>query len=179
MKFLPAPLAGALLIEPEPMSDDRGFFARLYDSAEFAARGLETSWPHVSISFNRRAGTLRGLHWQQAPFEETKLVRCTRGAIHDVILDLRRDSPTFGRWHAEELSADNHRMLYVPRGLAHGFQSLGDNCEVAYHLSAPYRPDAARGVRWNDPRFGIRWPLEVTAISDADRSMPDFRDLPP
>ncbi len=177
MRFEPLPLEGCFVIDPEPIADERGYFARFFEAETFARRGLESRWAYIAASYNRRAGTLRGLHFQDPPFEEIKLVRCTAGGIHDVVLDLRRGSRTFGRWEAVELSAENRRLLYVAAGLAHGFQTLRDGCEVTYHISAPYRPEAGRGVRWNDPRFGIRWPLPVGAISERDRSYADFREV--
>ncbi len=174
VKFLPTPIAGAWLIEMEPVEDERGAFARSFCREEFARHGLNPAVAQCSVSTNRRKGTLRGMHYQAAPHEETKLVRCTRGAIHDVILDLRPQSPTFRKWFAVELSADNRRMLYVPAGFAHGFQSLTDNTEVFYQISTPYHPESARGVRWDDPAFGIEWPATERIISDKDRHYPDF-----
>jgi dTDP-4-dehydrorhamnose 3,5-epimerase len=163
-------LKGAFLIEPERLEDERGFFARTWCQREFAARGLNATWVQSSVSFNRTKGTLRGMHYQKAPYEETKLVRCTMGAIFDVLVDLRPGSPTFQQWTAAELTAENRRMLYVPCGVAHGFQTLVDNTEVCYEISEFYHPEAAGGVCWNDPAFGIPWPLPVGPMSERDRS---------
>jgi dTDP-4-dehydrorhamnose 3,5-epimerase len=174
LKFVETALAGAWVIEPEPIEDERGFFARSFCREEFAARGLSTEVAQCNISHNRRRGTLRGMHYQVTPHTEAKLVRCTRGAAHDVILDLRRDSPTFGHWVAVQLAADNARMIYVPEGLAHGFQTLVDDTELSYQMSRPYESASARGVRWNDPSFGIRWPLDSPILSPRDAAFPDF-----
>jgi dTDP-4-dehydrorhamnose 3,5-epimerase len=169
------PLTGVFLVEPEPQSDERGFFARIFDSQHFRKLGLVTHFPEWSVSFNRQTGTLRGMHYQLAPHAEVKLVRCTAGAIYDVVLDLRPDSSTRGRWIATELSADNRRMVYIPEGMAHGFQTLSDAAEVLYHISSPFEPSAARGVRWDDPAFKINWPfVEQRIISVRDRSFPDY-----
>ena len=168
-------IPGAFVIEPEPVADERGSFARIFDADEFAERGLETEFVQWSVSFNERTGTLRGLHFQREPHAETKLVRCTRGSLFDVIVDLRPDSPAFTRWAAVELSADNRRALYIPKGLAHGFQTLADGTEVVYAITEPYAPDSAAGVRWDDPAFGIDWPpAEDRVMSEKDRSWPDF-----
>lgn len=169
MKFTPTAIPGVWVVDPEPHADERGFFARLWDPAEFAARGLNPHLAQVSVSFNRSAGTVRGMHWQADPHAEAKLVRVTRGAIWDVAVDLRPDSPTHRKWAAEELSADNRRMLYIPEGCAHGFQTLSDAAEVTYHISAAYSPTAGRGVRWDDPAFGIPWPRPATVVGDRDR----------
>jgi dTDP-4-dehydrorhamnose 3,5-epimerase len=174
MIFTETRLKGAFIIEPEPVEDERGFFARTFDEKEFQAHGLNSRSVQCSISFNKRKGTLRGLHLQVAPYEETRLVRCTKGAIHDVIIDLRRDSPTFKEWIAVELTAENRRMLYIPERFAHGFQTLDDNTEVSYQMSESYHPESARGVRWNDPVFGIVWPDGIRVISDRDCKYPDF-----
>jgi dTDP-4-dehydrorhamnose 3,5-epimerase len=174
MIFNALELAGAFRIEPQRFEDERGFFARAWCQREFAARGLNTTIAQCSISFNQRRGTLRGLHYQEAPCHEDKLVRCTRGALFDVLLDLRPGSPTFGRHVAEVLTPDNGYLLYVPKGFAHGFITLEDYTEVAYQISEFHCPEHARGVRWNDPAFGIAWPLEVTVISERDRNYPDF-----
>jgi dTDP-4-dehydrorhamnose 3,5-epimerase len=174
MRFTETKVAGAFLIEPEPIADERGFFARTFDRDAFAARGLATDWPQCSISFSPQEGTLRGMHFQRPPHEEAKLVRCTRGAIHDVIIDLRPHSPTYCLHVAMLLSADNHRMLYIPPGCAHGFQTLEDETEVSYLISEFHRPEFGRGVRWNDPAFGIRWPRPVSVITVKDQSYPDF-----
>jgi dTDP-4-dehydrorhamnose 3,5-epimerase len=175
MIFSETDLPGALLIEPEYMGDERGFFARIWCRREFADNSLSTELVQSSISFNKVRGTLRGMHYQAAPYEEDKLVRCTRGSIHDVIIDLRPDSPTFME-HAEAgLTADNRMMIYVPKGFAHGFLTLQDATEVTYSMSEYYEPDYARGVRWDDRAFGIEWPDEVRVISERDRTYPDFR----
>ena len=168
-------LPGAYVVDLEPIEDPRGFFARTWSDKEFAERGLETRVAQCNISLTKRRGTMRGLHFQRSPHEETKFVRCTRGALHDVIVDLRPDSVTFRRWIALELSQDNRRALYVPRGFAHGFQSLVDDTEVFYMISEPYAQESASGVRWDDPAFGILWPLgDPKEISDKDRTWPDF-----
>ncbi len=174
MRFVPLPLPGAFLVEPEPLADTRGFFARTFCREEFAARGLDPELAQCSISFNKRTGTLRGMHYQKPPHEEAKLVRCTAGAIHDVILDLRRDSPAYLRWTGVDLSAENRSALYIPRGLAHGFLTLADDSEVLYQISRFFEPGSAAGVRWNDPAFGIDWPAGVNVISDRDRDYADF-----
>jgi dTDP-4-dehydrorhamnose 3,5-epimerase len=165
--FTETKLKGAFVIEPERIEDERGFFARTFCEREFEARGLNARVAQCSISFNRKKGTLRGMHYQVAPHEEAKLVRCTRGAIYDVIIDLRADSPTFRQWVAVELTEDNRRMLYIPEGFAHGFQTLEDNTEVFYQISEFYHPESARGVRWDDPAFGIDWPPEDQRVISA------------
>jgi dTDP-4-dehydrorhamnose 3,5-epimerase len=172
--FQPTRIEGVWTLEPERRADARGFFARTWCAAEMAERGLDARLSQASISFNARAGTLRGLHYQAAPDGEAKVVRCTAGAIHDVALDLRPGSPTRGHWTAVELSAENRRALYIPEGVAHGFQSLVDGAEVLYLISVPQAPESARGVRWNDPGFGIEWPLPVSEISVRDASYPDW-----
>lgn len=175
MIFCDTSLRGAYVIEPERLDDERGFFARTWDARAFADRGLNTALAECSISFNRQRGTLRGMHFQRAPHEEAKVVRCTLGAIYDVIIDLRPASATFRRWIGEELTAENRRMLYIPEGFAHGFQTLEDDSEVLYQISTPYVPDHGAGVRWNDPAFGIRWPeVPERIMSDRDRLYPDF-----
>jgi dTDP-4-dehydrorhamnose 3,5-epimerase len=174
MNFIPSDIPGVFIIEPEPKSDERGMFARTWCRRDFAERGLAADWVQSSVSFNPLRGTLRGLHYQDMPHPETKLIRCTRGALYDVVVDLRPGSPTYGCHAAVELSAENRRELYVPGGLAHGFQTLSGDTEVLYFISEYYRPELARGVRWNDPAFGIRWPLAVAIISDRDNSYPDF-----
>lgn len=174
MKFSETRLPGAYIVELEPIGDERGFFARSWDGEEFAARGLNPRLAQCNVSFNARAGTLRGMHYQAAPHEEAKLVRCTLGAIHDAIVDLRPDSPTFRQHLAVTLSAENRRMLYIPEGFAHGFQTLEDGSEVFYQMSTPYVAAAARGVRWDDPAFAIPWPPAERIISAKDWSYPDF-----
>jgi|WetSurMetagenome_2_1015567.scaffolds.fasta_scaffold440058_2 dTDP-4-dehydrorhamnose 3,5-epimerase len=176
MRFTPLSIPGAHLIDVEPHRDDRGFFARTWCAREFAEHGLAARLAQSSVSFNEHAGTLRGLHYQAAPHEEAKLVRCTHGAIFDVIVDLRPSSPSFRTWVGAELSAGNRRMLYVPEGVAHGFQTLEPASEVLYLISEFYAPETARGVRWDDPAFGIAWPAaERRIISDRDRAYPDFQ----
>ena len=176
MIFTETRLEGAFLVEPERFEDERGFFALSWSSAEFGARGLCAHPAECNISFNRRKGTLRGMHYQLAPHAQAKLVRCTLGAVYDVIVDLRPDSDTFKQWVAAELSADNRLMLYVPEGFAHGFQTLEDGSEVFYQMSDVYAPEAARGVRWDDPAFGIEWPPGERVINERDRTYPDFQE---
>ncbi len=171
MIFRETKLKGAYLIELEPHHDERGFFARSFCQEEFASRGLNPHVAQSSVSFNPRRGTLRGMHYQASPHEETKLIRCTRGAIFDVIIDLRRDSHTFKQYFAVELTAANRTMLYVPMGCAHGFQTLADDTEVFYQISTPYHQPSGRGVRWDDPAFAIKWPeVESRIISARDRN---------
>ena len=172
MKFQESPLAGAYTIEMDRLEDERGFFARSYSAEEFAARGLPAAMPQSSVSFNARRGTLRGLHYQAEPHAEDKLVRCTAGAIYDVIVDLRPDSPSARRWFGVELSAANHRSLFVPKGLAHGFMTLLDDTEVLYMISVPYAPGFERGLRWNDPAIGISWPTAPSVVSARDAAYP-------
>ena len=174
MIFLSTALPGAYLIHPQPHGDERGSFVRTWCQQEFAAHGLTDLPVQTSVSYNHRRGTLRGMHWQAAPHAESKMVRCTRGAIYDVIIDLRPDSPTFMGWIGLELSWLNRAQLYVPKGCAHGFQTLEDNTEVSYQISELYAPEAGRGVRYDDPAFSINWPLPVRAISSQDRMWPDF-----
>jgi dTDP-4-dehydrorhamnose 3,5-epimerase len=174
VEFAQTSLPGVVLVSPEKHTDDRGFFARTWCAREFESRGLSPSLAQCSISFNARKGTLRGLHYQAEPFAETKVVRCTMGSIYDVVVDLRRESPTFRRWIGVELSATNRRMLYIPAGLAHGFQTLEADTEVFYQISEFYVPEAARGVRWNDPAFAIEWPAGDRIMSDRDRTYADF-----
>jgi dTDP-4-dehydrorhamnose 3,5-epimerase len=177
MRFEESPLPGAWTIELDPLADERGWFARTFDAREFRARGLDPEVVQCSASFNARRDTLRGMHYQAEPHGESKLVRCVRGAIFDVVVDLRPESPTHRRWHGVQLSAENHRALYVPVGLAHGFQTLVDGCEVHYQMNRGYVPDAARGVRWDDPAFAIEWPPagDGRTISERDRAHPDYR----
>ena len=174
MRFKEAALKGAYIVDPERQEDERGFFARTWDQREFKERGLNPRLVQCSISFNSRKGTLRGMHYQANPYEEAKLVRCTVGAIYDVLIDLRPDSPTFKRWTEVELAADSWKMVYIPEGFAHGFLTLKDRTEVFYQMSQVYVPASARGVRWDDPAFGIHWPIPVEVISDRDRNYPDF-----
>jgi dTDP-4-dehydrorhamnose 3,5-epimerase len=172
--FTPAPLDGAYVVELESREDARGLFARTWCQRELAARGLDTRIAQCSTSFNKTRGTLRGMHFQAAPLGETKLVRCTRGSMFDVIVDLRPDSPTFTRWFGTVLSADNRKTMYVPAGFAHGFQTLEDDTDVFYQISEFYSPDHSRGVRWDDPAFGIVWPADERTIVERDRGYPDF-----
>ena len=174
MIFSSLPLAGSYLIQLERRGDDRGFFARLYCETEFGQHGLATRFVQVNNSLTAKKGTLRGMHYQLPPAAEVKLVRCTRGALYDVILDLRPHSPTFGHWCGEALSAENRTMMYVPEGFAHGFLTLEPDTEAIYLVSAPYSPTAERGIRFDDPRFGIRWPMTPTELSDKDRKWPDY-----
>jgi dTDP-4-dehydrorhamnose 3,5-epimerase len=168
--FIETKLAGGYIIELEKIEDDRGFFARTFCQREFEAHGLNPRIAQCSVSFNRRKGTLRGMHYQVAPYEESKLVRCTMGAIYDVAVDLRPESRTFKQWVAVELTGENGRMFYIPQGLAHGFQTLVDNTEVFYQMSEFYHPQCARGVRWDDPAFGMTWPIKEVIISIKDAS---------
>jgi dTDP-4-dehydrorhamnose 3,5-epimerase len=176
MLFRETPLSGVWIIEMQRLSDERGYFARTFCRDEFEARGLNPNIVQCNVSFNAKRGTLRGMHWQEAPHGEAKLVRCTRGAIYDVALDLRRNSPTFKKWFAVELSSQNGTMLYIPEGCAHGFQTLADDSEVFYQMSARYCAKAARGVRFDDPAFAISWPLPITVIAEKDRTFGDFGD---
>jgi dTDP-4-dehydrorhamnose 3,5-epimerase len=172
--FIETNLRGSFIIEIERNEDQRGFFARTWCQQEFKKRHLNPNLVQCNVSVNRKKGTLRGMHYQAAPYEEAKLVRCTRGAIYDVIIDLRPDSSTFSRWEAVELTCTNYRMLYVPEGFAHGFQTLEDDTEIFYQMSEFYAPEHARGVRWNDPAFEIQWPLTDRAMSTRDETYPDF-----
>jgi dTDP-4-dehydrorhamnose 3,5-epimerase len=172
MIFTETKLRGAFVVEPELIEDARGFFARTWTPEEFEARGLNPRIAQCSISYNEKRGTLRGMHYQLAPYAEAKVVRCTRGAIYDVAVDLREGSPTYLRWAAVELSERNRAMLYIPEGFAHGYQTLEDDTEVFYQVSASYRQEAARGLRWDDPALGIEWPLPVASISERDREAP-------
>lgn len=174
MKFSQTDIAGAYLIDIEPITDERGFFARSWCRQEFEKRGLNLGIAQCNISFNKKRGTLRGMHYQVEPYMETKIVRCTAGAIYDVIVDLRPESSMFRKWIAVELSAENRRMLYIPPGVAHGFQTLADDTEILYQISEFYHPDSSRGVRWDDPAFGIKWPSADRVISEKDRQHPDF-----
>jgi dTDP-4-dehydrorhamnose 3,5-epimerase len=172
--FTPTSLQGAYVIEMERREDNRGFFARAWCSREFQAQGLNPTVVQVNVGFSLKRGTLRGLHYQIAPREEVKFVRCTRGAVFDVMVDLRPDSPTWKQWFGLELTAENGKMLYVPEGFAHGYQTLADNTEVSYQTTQFYAPESARGVQYNDPAFGIRWPIAVEVISAADNAWPAY-----
>jgi dTDP-4-dehydrorhamnose 3,5-epimerase len=174
MTFDETPIPGAWLVGLERRGDERGFFARLFCTEEFAAHGLATSFVQVNNSLTVERGTLRGMHYQLPPAAEVKLVRCVHGSLLDVVLDLRPDSPTFKSSFAAELSAENRLMMYVPEGCAHGFLTLEPDTETVYFMTAPYSPEHERGVRWNDPEFGIDWPFEPSVLSDKDRGQPDF-----
>lgn len=178
MIFAATAVSGVYVISPEPHEDARGFFARTYCEREFAAHGLNPRVVQCDISFSKQRGTLRGLHYQLAPHAEAKLVRCTAGALYDVTVDLRLESPTFARHVAVELTAQNRKMLYIPEGCAHGSQTLVDDTEVFYQMSAGYMPESARGVRYNDPAFGIAWPIAPPVILARDATYPDFELVP-
>jgi len=174
--FRETKLRDAFVIEPEMFEDERGFFARSFSEKEFESHGINPRIAECNLSFNKKRYTLRGMHFQAEPCEQTKLVRCTRGAIYDVIVDLRPDSPTFKQWVAEELTAENRRMLCVPGGFAHGFQTLEDNTEIFYQVSDFYAPASAGGIRWNDPAFAIKWPAtHGVTINERDQTYPDFK----
>jgi dTDP-4-dehydrorhamnose 3,5-epimerase len=172
--YIETKLKGAFIIEQEKHKDERGFFARTFCQREFEERGLNSRVAQCNVSFNKQKGTLRGMHYQASPYEEAKLVRCTNGAIYDVIIDLRPGSITFKKWLAFDLTEQNRRMLYIPEGFAHGFQTLKDNSEVFYQMYEFYYPEYARGVRWNDPAFGIEWQIDDPVISAKDQQHPDF-----
>ncbi|NMB54016.1 MAG: dTDP-4-dehydrorhamnose 3,5-epimerase [Leptolinea sp.] len=174
MIFQKTDFDGVYVIEPEPRSDNRGFFARVWCEDELSKHHLNTRIAQCSISFNKFRGTLRGMHFQDNPFPETKIVRCTMGSIFDVVIDLRSDSPTYTRWFSVELSQENRRMLYIPHGFAHGFQTLTDGTEIYYQISEFFHPECSRGVRWNDPCFSIDWPLGNPILSDRDLTYPDY-----
>jgi dTDP-4-dehydrorhamnose 3,5-epimerase len=177
MIFSPTPLGGAYLIDLERREDERGFFARTWCQREFEEMGLSAQLVQCSISYNARRGTLRGMHWQAAPHQESKLVRCSRGSIWDAIIDLRPDSPTYAEHFGVELTAESGRALYIPEGMAHGFVTLVDDCEVSYQMSNFHEPAAARGVRWNDPAFAIAWPIADPRLHPRDAAYPDFVPL--
>jgi dTDP-4-dehydrorhamnose 3,5-epimerase len=174
MIFAETILKGAYLIELEKIEDHRGFFARTWCQREFSVHGLNPGLVQCSVSFNKRKGTLRGMHFQIAPYQEAKLVRCTQGAIYDALIDLRRNSPTYKKYVSVTLTCENYRMVYIPEGVAHGFQTLRDNTEVFYQMSQVYSADHARGIRWNDPAFGIEWPEDDRTILERDQNYPDF-----
>jgi dTDP-4-dehydrorhamnose 3,5-epimerase len=174
MQYHPTPLDGAYTIDLEKHGDDRGFFARVACEKEFADHGLNGDFVQINTSLSADKATLRGMHYQLPPHGEVKLVRCLRGAIYDVILDLRIESATFGKWFAAELNADNRLMMYVPEGFAHGIMTLTDDTEIIYFVTAAYAPEAERGVRWNDPKFAINWPMPPAVLSDRDREQRDF-----
>lgn len=176
MRFSATPLDGAFVIEPEPVTDERGFFARTFCVQEFAAHGLESRWAQCNIAHNRNRGIIRGLHRQIGPHAEVKLVRCTMGRLYDVIVDLRDGSPCRGEWFGVELSAENRKMLYVPEGFAHGYQALENDTEIFYQVSAAYQPEAERGLRWDDPTVGIAWPIADPVVSERDRAWPSLAE---
>lgn len=177
MRFTETPLRGAFLIETEPREDERGFFARTACVDEFAVHGLNGHFVQQSLSWNPHTGTLRGLHFQAAPYEEDKLVRVTQGAIFDIIVDIRPGSTSFGQWFGVELSAQNHKQLYIPKGFAHGFQTLKENCEVLYAMTVPHQPGAGRGIRWDDASVDIAWPMPIPAVIGAhDRDLPTLAE---
>lgn len=177
MKFTPAALDGVWIVDLDPHSDERGFFFRTYCREEFARLGLNTDWPQCNLSRNRQRGTIRGLHFQAPPDGEIKLVRCSAGAVFDVVVDVRPGSPTFRRWLGVELSADTGRSLYIPSGVAHGFQTLTDGADVFYMMGSPYMPAASRGLRWDDPTVAVQWPLPAIALSPQDAALPLLGDL--
>jgi dTDP-4-dehydrorhamnose 3,5-epimerase len=174
MRIQSTPIAGVFIIEPDVFPDARGVFVRAWEESELRTEGLDTRIVQCSVSTNSTRGTLRGMHYQRAPYDGAKTVRVTRGAVYDVAVDLRPDSPSFRNWTGVELSADNRRSIYVPAGCAHGYLSLVDDAEVLYFVSTPYAPDHQSGVRWDDPAFNIAWPVAPTAINDRDRTYPDF-----
>lgn len=175
MKFFETNLKGSYVIEPEPSLDERGFFARSWDVNEFKKIGLNSNIVQTSISFNKLKGTIRGMHYQIKPYEETKLVRCTKGSVFEVLLDLRPNSKTFLEWTSVKLTSDNYKMIYAPEGFALGFQTLENNTELIYQMSQFYSPEFQRGIKWNDTYFDIKWPLKMTVISNRDTTFPDFK----
>lgn len=174
----PTALPGVFVITPELLTDQRGAFARTYSAEEFRANGLDPQVAQCNISFNPTRGTLRGMHYQVEPYGEVKLIRCTRGSIYDVVVDLRPESPTYCRWVGAELTADNRRSLYTPRGVAHGFLTLAEQSEVFYQISVPYQPAASAGVRWDDPAFRITWPFAPRLVAERDATYPTYRPVP-
>ena len=175
MKFTETTVQGCFIIEPDRFDDDRGFFSKIWEKEELAARGLSTEFAQFNLAYNHKAATLRGMHLQAAPNEEVKLVRCTRGKVYDVIIDLRRSSPSYLKWSGVELTEDNYRTYYVPKGCAHGYVTLTDRAEVTYNVSTAYAPQSAGGVRWSDPAFGILWPIQPTIINARDNTYPDYK----
>lgn len=175
MDFTETRIPGVWIVDPKVIADDRGLFAMTWLPAEFASRGLDASLAQCNLAWSHKRGTLRGMHYQRAPHEQDKLVRCTRGAILDVVIDLREGSPAFGQWESIELEQDSRRMLYIPKGLAHGYLTLTDGVEVFYQTTTPWAPQAEAGVRWNDPAFGITWPADPVVISERDATWADFR----
>lgn len=176
MRFEPTELAGVVVVQPERHHDERGFFSRVFCEEEFARNGLPVRFPQTSVSFNAKAGTVRGMHFQREPHAEAKLVRCTRGAIYDVVVDLRPGQPTFGRWCGFELTPANGIALFIPEGFAHGFQALEDESELLYAITPSHVPGVGAGVRWDDPAIGVRWPQPVTVMSDKDRTWPLLKE---
>lgn len=176
MIFKELDLKGVFIIEPEKKEDHRGFFARTFCSEEFRKHGLRDQFAQCNVSYSKKTGTLRGMHYQTAPYREAKLIRCTYGAIYDVMIDLRAESPTYKKWTGIKVTATHRQMLYVPEGFAHGFETLADHTEIFYQVSTPYSPQAERGIRWNDPAFGIQWPILVSVISKKDEQHPLFSD---
>ncbi len=176
MKFQETKLAGAYIVNLNLLQDDRGFFSRMFCREEFQQHGLVPDVMQGNMSWNKTRGTLRGMHYQHDPYQETKFIRCTRGAIYDVIIDLRKDSTTYQEWIGVELTADNRTALFVPKDFAHGFITLEDNTEVFYLVSQSYQPGSEGGIRWDDPRFNIEWPLKPTCISPKDAAWPDYKD---
>lgn len=172
MIYRKTPLSGVFLIEPELIHDERGFFTRTFCAQEFREHGMDGRFVQCNVSGNRLRGTLRGLHFQKAPYAERKLVRCTRGSMFDVAVDVRPESPTFGEWFGAELSEENHELLFIPEGVAHGFQTLSDGTEVSYQISQYYHPEAVAGIRWDDPAIGVPWPLPEPILSARDRGLP-------
>lgn len=175
MQFHSTPIADVFIVDVEPIEDSRGFFARAWCSREFQEQGLKNTIAQCNLSYNYKQGSIRGMHYQLPPHEEVKMVRCISGAIFDVVIDLRKDSPTYKKWFGAELSAANYKMLYVPEGFAHGYQTLEKDSVVFYQVTEYYQPGAERGVRWDDPVFNIAWPLPLSEISDKDKSYPDFK----
>ncbi len=175
MIFTETPLKGAYIIELERIEDERGFFARSWCAREFAEHGLNANLAQCNVSFNKKKGTLRGMHYQAPPHEEAKMLRCTKGSLYDVIVDLRKDSPTFKQWFSVDLTAENSKQLYIPEGFAHGFLTLENGTEIFYQMSEFYYPQSVLGVRYDDPAFGIEWPISDWIISEQDRGYPDFR----
>ena len=176
MKFSETKLSGAFVIEIEKIEDERGFFTRIWDKKEFKKQGLSSELTQCSVSFNKNKGTLRGMHYQISPSEEIKIVRCTQGKIFDVIIDLRKDSKTYKKWIGIELSQDNYKMLYIPKGFAHGFLTLDENTEIFYQMSNEYNKEMAQGIRWNDPTFSINWPSKITIMSERDMNFEPYKN---
>jgi dTDP-4-dehydrorhamnose 3,5-epimerase len=176
MKFTPTPLKGVFIVDLQPFADGRGWFTRTYCKNEFEEIGHTKEWVQLNHSFTNKKGAVRGMHYQLPPFSEIKLVRCIAGAVWDVVIDIRKDSPSFLQWTGVEMSAENKKMIYIPEGFAHGFQTLTDNCELLYHHSSFYTPGAEGGIKYDDKRINIKWPLTVTEISDRDLSHPLLTD---